>query len=210
MNQRHKQSGQAILETVLSLPFLIFLLLNTINFGYMFISILNMTSGTRVGTEYAVMGSANTISTSLPVAGDQNNVKSVAYLIYNDIRSGMANPSLLAAVRVCTPSYIVSGSGYQNPTSQKIANCYTTNNLPPGFTPPALSASGIDDDLECPQTTCTGPVFSLSRVDIFYLYRPLIPGTVFNAALLGIRTCQTAGDIYCTFVRTSKMRLMGS
>jgi hypothetical protein len=202
------QSGQAIVETVLTLPMLILLLLNTINFGYLFISVINMTSATRAGTGYAVMGSSNTVSRSLPAAGDQNDIKSVAYLVYQDIRSGMSNPSQLAAVRVCTPA-----NGYQNPTQvppQKIAVCQSYGNMPPGYSPPLLLGNGEDNDFECPGTLPNCPVFSLARVDIFYLYRPLIPGLAVNAALTGIQTCQFAADISCTFVRTAKMRVMGS
>jgi hypothetical protein len=199
------ESGQAMVETVLTMPLLIFVLLNATNFGYLFISIINMTAGTRTGAEFAIMGSANTISQSLPAAGNATNLKSVAYLVYEDIRSGMANPSQLAAVMVCTPA-----NGYQtlNPPT-KIAKCQTYGNVPAGYTPPLMSGNGTDNDFDCPGALPNCPIFSLARVDIFYLYRPMIPGTVFNAALLGIPSCQTTGAIKCTFVRTSKMRVMG-
>ena len=59
-------SGQSIVETVLMLPLLLLLLLNALNFGYFFFTVVNLTGATRNGLEYGIIGSATPAASAQP------------------------------------------------------------------------------------------------------------------------------------------------
>jgi hypothetical protein len=209
MKQRIER-GQSIVETVLLMPMLIFLLLNTLNFGYFFLTLLNLTAAPRTGTEYAVMGSSTAAANSLPPAGDTwppTSTKTVAYVLYWDMKGAMYAPGTLAAVRVCSPSIIIGGSGYDK---NGMSNCAQYGTAPTGYswpqrvtsacTPPVGSTCGKDPNSS----------FTMDQVDAAYQYRPLIPAAVLNVFLSPLSVCQNQnGSVGCVFTRTTKMRTMG-
>ena len=166
--RRRNEQGQSLVETVLVMPVLLFLLLNTLNFGYFFLTFVNLTASTRTGVEYAIMGSSAIPSKSLPPAGDTwppTKINTVAYVIYYDMVGAMFSPGTLAAVRVCSPSILVNNSGY---TANGMSNCAQYGTLPSGYSwpprvttnckPPTGNDCGKDPNLS----------FTMDEVDAVY------------------------------------------
>src|SRR5262250_164628 len=58
--------GQALIETAVSLPFLLALAFNVINFGYFFVIAVNLASSPRTGTLYSIFGSQTPSTPGLP------------------------------------------------------------------------------------------------------------------------------------------------
>jgi hypothetical protein len=213
MKQR-KQRGQSLVETVLMMPFLLFLMLNTLNFGYFFLTFVNLTASTRTGVEYAIQGSSAIPSTSLPPAGDTpaawppTGTKTVAYVVYYDMVGAMFNPDSLAAVQVCSPSILNKNNiGYD---SNGLSNCQSYGTLPSGYAwptrPAATNCLAVDNNCGA-----TNSKFVMAEVYAMYQYAPLIPGSIWNVFLVSLPVCQSTGggNISCVFTRTTKMRTMG-
>jgi TadE-like protein len=181
--------GQSLVEISLMIPLLLLLILNAVNVGYFFLVTLNLTSAARNGIEYAIQGSSTPSNTSLPtVTGSP--ATTVASLISAEL--GALNGGALQ-VQVCSLS-LGSGNG-PPPTS----NCQTSGS---GGAFPAP-----DPDPEWN----TYPGFALSRVDVAYKFKTLIPATPFNLIVAGFPTCNSSGGaVSCTFVRHAEMRAMGS
>jgi Flp pilus assembly protein TadG len=145
-----RRSGQALLETALTLPLLMLIVLNAINLGYFFWAAINLVGATRAGAQWSIMGTGSTLGAQLPPSGDQNTPTSVAYLTFQDM-SAFASPSSNALVVVCTTTY-TNGFG-----SYSCNNPYGNGSL--SVTP--------DVDPEAPTLT-------LNRVDVVYQFTPLI------------------------------------
>ena len=90
--ERSKASGQALLETALILPLLFVLLLNVINFGYIFVVGLNLAAAPRSGALYSIMGFSTPGTLALPAAGPPATNSTISYLTYNDITGALWNP----------------------------------------------------------------------------------------------------------------------
>jgi hypothetical protein len=203
-NQRaRRQTGQSIVETVLMMPFLLLLLLNAVNFGYFFFTVVNLTASTRNGLEYGIIGSATPAASAQPPSGPPSCSKStdpgclsVSYLTQQDMTGALSNPTG-ATVRICsqvnttgTPPVGLNGTGANlkaNCVSCTGTTCGTVDN----------SGSNVDHDPEAPS-------FVLNRVDVTYTFIPLIPGRPFNITLL--TACGSGTS--CSFHRWVEMRAM--
>jgi hypothetical protein len=196
-------SGQSLVETVLTLPLLLLVLLNALNFGYFFLLALNLAAAPRSGVEYSIMGSASTTGTSLPKTGPSSgsgSSLSVSFLTYEDMRGAVSDPTTNGALQVCSASKGLANVGT---TTQK-SQCDTFGTLPTGYTFPTPDA---DPELNKASTT---PAFVLNRVDVVYQFTPLIPGTPFNILLLASPICSsTGGNVSCNFHRQAEMRALG-
>jgi Flp pilus assembly protein TadG len=147
--------GQALIETAILLPFLLFLSFNAINFGYFFYVAINLSSAPRDGATYSIQGFATPEQTDLPTA------TSVSTLVYDNLTSGLPNSST-TPVQVCTAALGRSDTTY-------IANCSNFGTGSVTYTP--------DVDPEA-------PTFTLNRVDVTYTVQPLIPGRIFGITVL--------------------------
>jgi len=204
---QRRQSGQAMIETILVLTFILLpLLLNALNLGYFFIALVNLQSSTRTGAEYSIVGSASPTSALIPPATSSATcaactVSHIVTVDLTDAPGGSAN----TAVQVCSDS-----NGLNNPgKATQSAKCTTAGTIPGTYSFPS-------PDLE-PETNGAGiPAFVLNRVDVAYKFTPLIPGAIFNAGLLGFPRCGGAGtrsccnaDGTCVLHRYSQMRELG-
>lgn len=190
-------SGQSLVETVLILPLLLLILLNAVNFGYFYLVTLNLTSATRSGAEYGMLGSATPAGTALPPAAGTSPL-TVSYLTYQDITGGLGSPGS-ATVQVCSANLGTTGAG-----AAQIANCLTCTS-----STSCSSAAGTGSPV--PDSDPEAPAFVLNRVDITYTFSPLIPGTPFGLALLPLSACTSSGgSVNCSFHRQVSMRAMGN
>jgi len=185
-------SGQALIESALLVPFLLTMILNTVNFGYFFLVALNLTSAPRSAVEYSIQGfqtpATLTLAPGPSSANPSSDNSSVAYLLYQDL-SGALGSSTSATVKVCSGSL---GSG----------NCVTCSGYSTACGAPAASPGGAS-------YTDPEASFVLNRVDVTYTFRPLIPGTAFNLTLLPASICSVSGgSVSCTFHRYASMREM--
>ncbi len=177
-----------MLETALVLPLLLVIVFNTVNFAYLFLVALNLTSSTRSGALYSIQGGETPASISLPQAGPTTTQTSVSYLALNDLNGALANGTS-AGVQVCTSAGAPSSWTALQPTP-----CTQSN-----FTCPTGATCTPDTDIEA-------PVFVLNRVDVNYTFHPLIPGFAFNLYTQVLPVCGASGT--CTFHRMAEMREM--
>ena len=196
---REPETGQSIIETLLMMPFLLFLLLNAVNFGYYFLMLINLTASQRTGAEYSIMGSATPSAISLPTTGPSSNILSVSYITYQDLTGAVYAPTTKGALQVCSPS-----KGLVNPgTPTERADCDTFGTAPTGYTWPTPHTDPEKN------SGLTAPAFVLNRSDVAYTFTPLIPATAFNVALLLSPNCTSSGgNLSCYFHRYSEMRAM--
>lgn len=185
---RSQNSGQALVETALIVPFLLMIALNVVNFGYFFLVAVNLAAAPRSGALYSILGGATpTQGAALPPAGPTGTTTTVSYLTLNDMTGALYNGGS-AAVQVCSSTVGVANPGTTSQTSQ----CSQYNSSP---------AYAVDADPEAPS-------FILNRVDVTYTFSPLIPGTPFNIVLLASPICTSSGGVTCTFHRMAEMREM--
>jgi hypothetical protein len=192
-----ESSGQALIETVLLVTFVILpIVLNAINFGYYFLMALNITSSSRSSGLYSIMGSATPPAQSLPNAGPYNTNTSVSYIAYQDLTGAVYSPSTSnTGVQVCSPSVGVLNAGTVNQKSQ----CTS-------FGIGSFSAADPDPELN---NGNTAPAFLLNRVDVAYQFSPPIPLMPLNIlTLLGPNCSSSGGVVTCVFYRHTEMRAM--
>jgi Flp pilus assembly protein TadG len=193
-NNMRRQTGQSLVETILIMPLFLLLLLNAINFGYFFMTVLDITATSRSGILYAIMGAETVTAPSLPLSGPPTTKSTVSYLSYRDMTGALSNPTS-ATIQVCTQTNIVGGSGLNGTGANQKSNC-------------VLCAGGSCTNTTTwvpssdPELRGTTPAFVLNRVDVQYSFIPLIPGRPFNIALMA--ACGS-GDS-CTFHRFAEMR----
>ena len=187
-------SGQSLVETALILPLLLLVIFNAVNFGYFFLVALNLAAAPRSGALYSIQGFVAPGALSLPAAGPRSTTTTVSYLTYQDMTGALPSPGTAASVQVCSKT-VQEALGLINPgTSAQQARCESYG---PGATFPAA----VSD----PES----PTFVLHRVDVKYSFKPLIPGTPFNIALLPASICSSSGGtVSCTFHRQISMRAM--
>jgi len=186
--ERSKASGQALLETALILPLLFVLLLNVINFGYIFVVGLNLAAAPRSGALYSIMGFSTPGTLALPAAGPPATNSTISYLTYNDITGALWNPGG-ATVQICTKKIGIAGAGTSGCVTCSGGTCNSGSTL----------ASPSAD----PEPTA----FYLHDVEIAYSFPALIGGRPFG--LLLPTTCTTSGGgTTCTFYRHVAMRAM--
>ena len=177
-----EDSGQSLIETAFTIPFLLLIALNAINFGYFFFTAINLAAAPRDAVEYSVQGFQTPGQLTLPAAGpacaSDPTRSSVSTLTYDDVTGVLSNSSgstacpNIALVRVCTSSGTL-GVSFPGTTSQA-TNCRQDGVAPSGA--PALGTTAPADP--------EAPNFLLNQVDIIYQVKPLIPGNVFGITLL--------------------------
>lgn len=179
-----RDSGQALIETALVMPLLIFLVLNVINFGYIFVVSLNLAAAPRSGALYSIMGFSTPGTLTLPAAGPPATTNTISYLTYQDITGALWNPNA-ATVQVCTKKVGVGAAGTSNCVTCVGGTCSAGN---------TLAAPAAD-----PEPTA----FYLHDIEIAYSFPPLIPGGPFGLLLPSACTPSS-----CTFYRHIAMRAM--
>ena len=197
LNPMRGTRGQSLVETALTLPLLVLLVLNVVNFGYFFWVTTNLTAASRSATLYAIMGSATPSAAQLPPSGTSTNMLSVTYLTVQDMTGPLAGPTS-ASVQVCSPINL-NGllSGVNNPgTVNQKSNCVTCT---------GSTCGTVGTGSPVPNADPEAPSFVLNRVDIVYTFQPLIQGTIFTLPLNASGMCNSGT---CTFVRHVEMRSM--
>jgi len=197
---RKSNSGQAMLETALLMPFLLAIALNIINFGYFFLIAVNLAAAPRSGALYSILGGSTPASSSasfpgLPSAGPSTTITSVSYLAYQDLTGAVYSPTTQGSIQVCSTTVGVTGTGKNTKSA-----CASAFGSTPAYTFPA---NVVD-----PENDGSNPLFFASRVDIAYQFRPLVPGTPFNILLLASPICKTTSGVTCVFHRQAVMREM--
>jgi hypothetical protein len=191
-------SGQALIETALILPLLLVIVLNAVNFAFLFLMTLNITSAARTSGIYSIMGGATPAAKSLPLAGPATTdcppttvTATVSDLAYQDLCGAVSAPSTSnTGINVCSSRVGVSGTG-----AATVTTC-TLSGIGGGF--PASAEADPES-----------PSFLLGRVDVAYKFSPPIPLIPFSAALLVSPNCSSSGgSVTCTFYRHIVMREM--
>ena len=125
-------SGQALVETALILPFLLFIVLNAVNFAYFFLMAVNITGASRSSGIYSVMGNATPASTAIPKPGPPSTAcpattatTTVSDLALQDLCGAVFSPSTTnTGIQVCSSSV-----GILNPGSQTARQSVERNQL---------------------------------------------------------------------------------
>jgi hypothetical protein len=202
-----RSSGQALIETLLLMPLLLAIILNAINFGYMCLMALDITSATRSSGLFSIMGSATPATIVLPPAGSFSCTspgKTVSDLACQDLTGAVYSPSTSnTGINVCSPSVGILNAG----TGTQQSQCTTAGIGSFGAAEPDPECSSASSSTNPP---CTGgtPAFFLNRVDIAYQFRPIIPSMPFNLIVMAVPGC-TGAPVTCTFYRHVEMRVMG-
>jgi len=136
------------------LPIFTTLICYGVNFSYVFLVCLSLSSAARNSIEYAVQG------TSSPAQAAQPAISLVSALALSAIGLPGASAATVS-VRIC--SRVV---GVTMPANT--AQC----------TSPLTGAGGVTGT---PDTDPEAPVFQLTRVDVVYIVKPLIPMPFFPA-----------------------------
>jgi hypothetical protein len=161
MNQSNRymnrtDEGQALLETAVTLPLLLGIAFNLINFGYLWFVVLALSAAPRVGAEYASQGWITLQKASAP------GTSAVSDLVYENVTNAIRGAtSSNVAVRVCTVA-----KGVNSGTGATLCDQFG----------PAFAFPGPAADPEA-------PAWSLDRVDVEYTVSPIIRGTAFNVVL---------------------------
>ncbi len=177
-----RDAGQSLIETALLVPFLVVLVFNAVNFGYVFLTAINLAAAPRSGALYSIMGGSTPSCMALPPPGP---VSSLTYLDLSGALPATANSPL----EVCSQSEGVSGLG-----AAQVANC---------------ASYGAAANFPPPPPDPEAPAFVLNRVTIVYQFQPLFPSVWFNLGLLPMPACAVSGgNLSCTFRRRALMRAM--
>jgi Flp pilus assembly protein TadG len=184
-------SGQALVETAFILPLLLIIVLNAVNFAYFFLMALNITSSSRSGAIYSIMGGATPAAMALPTASQVGTMSS------QDLTGSVYSPSTNTGVQVCS-----SRVGIHNPgTTTMGTNCGNGFGSVGTF---ASTTAEADPELNASNTA---PAFLLNRVTVAYQFSPPIPVIpLFNILVLA-GPC-TGSPVTCTFYRQAVMREM--
>jgi Flp pilus assembly protein TadG len=195
------ESGQALVETAVVLPFLLILVFNAINFGYFFIVSVNLASASRSGATYSILGSSTPAGDiwGLPPASSGTR-PTVADLTYDDLYRSLPS-SVNASVQICSATALIGVSGVNGTGANVRTNCATCTNRSTCLTPVALTTGTL-----APPPDPRSPNFLLNYVVVTYSFNTLIPGPAFNLALLPVSLCNSSGS--CSFRRRVAMRAM--
>jgi Flp pilus assembly protein TadG len=152
----NREEGQSLLETAATLPLLLAVAFNIINFAYFWFVVLALSAAPRVGVEYATQGGSAIENASAP------GTTAISNLVYENVTNAIKGATTAnVTVRVCT-----NAKGVNAVTS--VALCDTFG--------PAITLTGPAADPEA-------PVYVLNRVDVVYTVKPIITGTAFGLSL---------------------------
>ncbi len=170
-----RDSGQSLVETALLAPFLLFLALNAINFGYFYFAALNVAAAPRTSVEFAIQGPSTQLSQEYPQPGPSCLTTSIAPYVsdvaYNDMMRVLPSWSS-ATMQVCTQLMGFNNAGTASQTAQC---CSCTSNSSCSAGSGSFPAPGADPE---------SPNHVLHRVDIRYTVQPLVPVSIFGIQLL--------------------------
>jgi Flp pilus assembly protein TadG len=156
-----RNEGQSLLETALTIPLLLALAFNLINFAYFWFMVLTLAAAPRAGVQYSVQGGTVSSTSSTP------STTAVATVVTDNITNAVKGATTSnVAVRVCSAT---AKGGVSSTTG--IANCDTSG---PTFSFPSSDATFADPE---------EPAFVLNRVDVGYTVTPIIPGPAFGLFL---------------------------
>ena len=97
IRRRRNDEGQSLLETALTLPLLLALAFNLINFAYFWFMILTLAAAPRVGAQYSVQGGTVSGISSTP------STASVTTAVTDNITNAVTGATTgHVAVRVCS------------------------------------------------------------------------------------------------------------
>jgi len=199
------ESGQALLEMAVVLPFLLILVFNAINFGYFFIVAINITAAPRSAVEYSILGASTPAGDipGLPAASPASTSTTVAALLFQDLQGALSTYATNASVQVCSKQVLVGSpaTGVNGTGTNLRANCVTCSTSTSCGAGAAVTTGAL-----APSPDIRAPNFVLHRVDITYSFNTMIPGTPFNLALIPSSLCTSAG--VCTFHHQVSMRAM--
>ena len=150
------QEGQSLLETAVSIPFLLGIAFNLINIGYFWIVVLTLSAAPRMGAQYATQGGAAGTTAAIP------GTTAVSNLVYENLTNAISGLTTSnAAVRVCTSAKGVNALTH-------VALC---DQFGPAF---SFTAPAADPEPS---------LYVLHRVDVEYTVTPIIKGSAFNVVL---------------------------
>src|SRR5438128_1821871 len=150
------EGGQALLETAVTLPLLLGIAFNLINFGYFWFLVIVLSAAPRIGVEYASQGWITLQKSSAP------GTSAVKDLIYENLTNAINGATTSnVAVQVCSIA-----KGVNSSTGVTLCDQFG----------PSYSFPGPAADPE-------SPAWTLDRIDVEYTVTPIIPGTAFNVVL---------------------------
>jgi hypothetical protein len=198
-------SGQNLVEIILLMPLLLAVVLNAVNFGYLFLVALNLTAAPRSGVEYSILGfdTPSPLTQTPANPGPAGTSASVGYLTYQDMTGALWSPSTAATIQICSEN--LGQTGASPPTTK----CVTCN-----------SGTGTCNCSGSP-TSCTGAAgsplpdpdpepssFVLNRVAVTYIFPPLIDVPPFTVPVSLLPGYDSTTGKCCTFTRVAEMRAM--
>jgi hypothetical protein len=152
------EGGNSLLETAVTLPLLLGIAFNAINFGYFWFAVLALSAAPRHAVQFASQGGAAFAGSNVPTT---TSIESE--LVTNITNAVHGSISANVSVQVCASWVGTTGTG-----SSRVAQCSTSG---PAHTFPAV---GTDPE---------APTFIMQRVDVAYTISPIIPGSAFNVVL---------------------------
>ncbi len=187
-----KDSGQALLETAFILPILLMIVLNAVNFAYFFLMALNITSSSRSGGIYSIMGPSTPAAMKLPTAIQVGTLSSL------DLTGAVYSPDTMTGVQVCSSTVGLHNAGTPTMGTQCATGFGSVGSFPATFAgpDPELNAAG------------TAPAFLLNRVTVAYQFTPPIPSIPWPFNVLALAGPCTGSPLTCTFYRQATMRAM--
>jgi Flp pilus assembly protein TadG len=164
IHRSQNDRGQSLLETALTIPLLLAVAFNLINFAYFWFMVLTLAAAPRAGVQYSVQGGTVSSTSSTP------STSAVTTVVTDNITNAVKGATTAnVAVRVCS----ATANGGVNSTTG-IANC-DTNTAGSSFNFPKVDAACCADPEE--------PAFVLNRVDVGYNVTPIISGPAFGLFL---------------------------
>lgn len=158
IRMERREQGQSLLETALSMPLLLGVAFNLINFAYFWFMVLALAAAPRMGVQFSAQGGASVSTSSAP------STTAVSQVVYDNMTHLVKGAtSTNTAVRVCSGT---SSAGVDPNTH--IAGC---DSFGPSF---SFAANTADPE---------APSFVLNRVDVEYTVTPIISGAAFNVIL---------------------------
>jgi Flp pilus assembly protein TadG len=157
-----RENGQALLELALTIPLLLGLAFNTINFSYYWFAVLEFSAVPRQAAQYASQGSYSEGAPSF--ISNSPTVTSVCNLLAENFGNAVLKSSSFTCgsgnvqIRICSTSNGLNADGTTKCTS---------------YGPSLVTFATAPADPE-------QPIFATQRVDIAWHVRPPISGTVFN------------------------------
>ncbi len=163
---KHGENGQSLLELAISIPMLLGLAFNLINFAYYWFVVLALSAAPRNAVQFASQGG---YATGSPSFASTPTASSVCNLLSDNFGNAVLHSSTYSCgsgnvqVRVCSSSIGVNADG-------------TTKCSSYGASLITLSAVAADPEQ---------PKFRLQKVDIVWRVTPPIPGSAFGLVLPG-------------------------